>query len=106
MDFWIDKQYQVKPEEWNKAFLKNLCEANPPIAKEFTEFQSICEQCGFLKEQTEPFFLENYILPCLQSLVEIHSEHTKKVEPVLTLSTSQKKYTMKEFREEYGNFYD
>jgi hypothetical protein len=106
MDFWIDKQVQVEAEEWNKAYLKNLREANPSLCKEFSELQSICEECGFLKGSTEPFFLENYILPCLQMVVEIHSEHTKKPEPVLTLSTFLKKYTMKELREEYGNLYD
>jgi len=106
MDFWIDKQAQVEAEEWNKAYLKNLREANPSLCKEFSELLSICEECGFLKGSTEPFFLENYILPCLQMVVEIHSEHTKKPESVLTLSTFLKKYTMKELREEYGNLYD
>lgn len=106
MDFFIDKQVQVAPEEWNKAYLKNLLEVNSEVAKEFNELQSICEECGFLKGLTEPFFLENFILPCLQLTVEIHSEHTKKPETVLTLSTFLKKYTMKELREEYGNLYD
>jgi len=106
MDFFIDKQVQVPPEVWNKAYLKNLREIHPAAAKEFAELQSICEECGFLKGLTEPFFIENFILPCLQTVVEIHSEHTKKPETVLTLSTFLKKYTMKELREEYGNLYD
>ena len=106
MDFFLDKQVQVPPEVWNKAFLKNLREVHSEVSKEFTELQSICEECGFLKGFTELFFIENFILPCLLSSVEIHSEHTKKPEVVLTLSTFLKKYTMKELREEYGNLYD
>ncbi len=106
MDFFLKKKVQVEPEEWNKVYLSNLREIHPVVAREFAELQSICEECGFLKGLTEPFFIENFVLPCLLSAVEIHSEHTKKPEPVLTLSTFLKKYTMKELREEYGNLYD
>jgi hypothetical protein len=106
MDFWIDKQYQVKEELWNSAYMKNLREVNPHISKEIQEFLSCCEECGFLKEQTELYFLENYILPLLRLTVDIHAEHShpkKSPPPKTTPSTT---YTMKEFREEYGNFYD
>ncbi len=107
IEFWANNQLQVQPEEWNKVFLKNLLETNPYVTKEFQDLQSTCEECGFLKELTEPFFVENYILPLVQTAIEIHSEHSPtKKESVLTLSTFMKRYTMKELREEYGNLYD
>ena len=105
MDFWIDQKFQVEQEDWNKSYMKNLQESNPSIATLFKEFQTICEECGFLKHKTEPFFLENYILPLLLLSIEVHSDHTKKTTP-MPVQSFYTKYTMKQLREEYGNLYD
>lgn len=105
MDFWIADQHQISQDTWNKAFLKNLKESNPALCTELTEIQTVCEECGFLKNHTELFFVENYIVPLLQSAFEIHLEHSKK--PIEIAPTPfYTKYTMKELREEYGNLYD
>jgi hypothetical protein len=106
MDFYLDNIHQVKQEVWNKAFMKNLLECNLAVSTKLSEFQIICEECGFLKQNTETFFLENYIVPLLQTAVEIHLEHSAQTPVYSTSTNTHTKYTDKQLREEYGNLYD
>jgi hypothetical protein len=101
MDFYLDNIHQVEQEAWNKVFLNNLKGSNLALRTELNEFQTICEECGFLKNRTELFFLENYILPLLQTVLEIHTEHSTKSTYIPTAV-----YTDNTLREEWGDLYD
>ena len=105
MDFYLENTQTVNQETWNKAFLKNLKESNPALCTELNELQTVCEECGFIKRLTELFFLENYIIPLLQTALEIHLEHSKKPigAPCIPVSTN---YRDEQLREEWGDLYD
>lgn len=104
MDFYLENTQTVNQETWNKAFLKNLKESNPALCSELNEIQTMCEECGFVKHLTELFFLENYILPLLQTTLEIHAEHSIKLPHApVSLYTH---YTEKQLYEEWGDLYD
>lgn len=106
-DLMLEPISAVTPDRWNKTFYENLVLQKPDIFSEMNDFDDALEEAGFAKGKTgRLFFLQQYCIPLLLVLNEIHTEHNPQKKQIEAISIVKKQVSWKELREEYGNLYD